>query len=107
MNFQALEVALELVKALVPLIAKVARHSKAEAAQLDDAGNSIVRNLSEGRRRLGKDRTYHWSVAAGSADEVYGSLRLSIAKGWLDTAESAYALNLDDRILAMTWRLTH
>ena len=107
MNFQALEVALELVKALVPLIAKVARHSKTEAAQLDDAGNSIVRNLAEGRRRLGKDRTFHYSVAAGSADEVYGSLRLSIAKGWLEVDESATAIELDDRILAMTWRLTH
>lgn len=107
MNFQALEVALELVEALNPLIAKIARHSKEEARQLDNAGNCIVRNLAEGRRRLGKDRTFHWSVAAGSADEVYGSLRLSIAKGWITADESRRALALDDRMLAMTWRLTH
>ena len=107
MNFQALEVALELVKALRPLVAKVARHSKKEAAQLEDAGNSIVRNLAEGRRRNGKDRVFIWTVASGSADEVRWSLRLSLAHGWLEADETVDALALVDRELAMTWRLTH
>ena len=57
-RFDALEVALELIKALKPLIAKVGRHSRKEAAQLEDA----------------------------------------------DVLD---AMALDDRVLAMTWRLTH
>ena len=107
MAFQALEVALELVTALRPLVAKVGRYSKKEAAQLEDAGNSIVRNLAEGRRRNGKDRMFIWTVAGGSADEVRWSLHLSVANGWLDPEDPVDALALDDRILAMTWRLTH
>ena len=106
-RFEALEVALELIKALKPLIAKVGRYSRKEAAQLEDAANSIVRSLAEGRRRNGKDRSYLWTVAAGSADEVRWSLRLSLAHGWLEDADVLDAMALDDRVLAMTWRLTH
>jgi four helix bundle protein len=107
MNFQALEVALELIKALRPLIDKIGRRSKKEAEQLENAGNSIVRNLAEGRRRNGKDRAFLWTVAGGSADEVRWTLRLALAHGWLQLEDVTNAMALDDRILAMTWRLTH
>jgi four helix bundle protein len=107
MNFQALEIALQLIKALRPVIDKLGRSSKREAEQMQDAANSIARNLAEGRRRQGKDRRYHWDVAAGSADEVRTSMRISLASGWLDDADVTDAMALDDRVLAMTWRLTH
>ena len=107
MHFQALEVALELISALRPVIDKVGRSSKKEAEQMQDAANSIARNLAEGRRRRGKDRRYHWDVAAGSADEVMTSMRISLANGWLDREDVARAIALDDRVLAMAWRLTH
>jgi four helix bundle protein len=107
MDFQALEVALALITTLRPVIDKVARHSKKEADQMQDAANSIARNLAEGRRRRGKDRRYHWDVAAGSADEVRTSMRISLANRWLESEDVADAMTLDDRVLAMCWRLTH
>ena len=107
MNFQALQIALELIKALRPVIDKVGRSSKKEAEQMQDAANSIARNLAEGRRRRGKDRRYHWDVAAGSADEVRTSMLIGLANGWVTEQDVADAMALDDRILAMTWRLTH
>jgi len=107
MNFQALRIALELIKALRPVIDKVGRSSKKEAEQMQDAANSIARNLAEGRRRRGKDRRYHWDVAAGSADEVMTSMRISLANGWLEDADVTDTMALDDRVLAMIWRLTH
>jgi four helix bundle protein len=107
MNFQALQIALELITALRPVIDKVARHSKKEAEQMQDAANSIARNLAEGRRRRGRDRRYHWDVAAGSADEVMTSMRISLANGWLEQDDVTDAMALDDRILAITWRLCH
>lgn len=58
MHFQALEIAIELITALRPVIDKVGRSSKREAEQMQDAANSIARNLAEGRRRSGKDRRY-------------------------------------------------
>ncbi|MBI5160954.1 MAG: four helix bundle protein [Micrococcales bacterium] len=107
MNFQALQIALELIRALRPVIDKVGRSSKREAEQMQDAANSVARNLAEGRRRRGKDRRYLWDVAAGSADEVRTSMLICLANGWLDEADVKGAMALDDRVLAIAWRLTH
>ena len=106
-RFDALEVSLDLIRALRPVIAKARRGSRSEAEQLQDAANSIARNLAEGRRRLGRDRQHHWSIASGSADEVRNSMRISLANGWVDDEDVAEAMVLVDRVLAMTWRLTH
>ncbi|MCP3958490.1 MAG: hypothetical protein GY719_11610 [bacterium] len=63
-------------------------------------------DLGEGRRRAGKDRTYLWRVAGGSADEA--RVGLLIAEAWTYVAhdEIAEALELLDRLLAITWTLT-
>jgi hypothetical protein len=53
------------------------------------------------------DRRHHWRVAAGSANEVYTTLRVAVAWGKLQQSEVDEALRLLDRVLAMTWRLTH
>ena len=106
-KFDALRVALELIRALRPVIAKVRRSSRKEADQLQDAANSIARNLGEGSGRLGRDRRYSWSVAGGSAREVNSSLLICVAAGWIDDADLVDVAPLVDRELAMTWRLTH
>jgi hypothetical protein len=53
------------------------------------------------------DRRHHWRIAAGSADEVYTTLQVAVAWGKLQQSEVDEALRLLDRVLAMTWRLTH
>ncbi|MGE0712844.1 MAG: four helix bundle protein [Planctomycetota bacterium] len=106
-NFEAYSRALELNTALRPLVAKLHRSDRREAAQLKEAAKSVVRNLAEGNRRLGRDRRHLFSVAAGSADEVRAGLHTSLAWGELHEQETKPALELVDRVLAITYRLIH
>jgi four helix bundle protein len=106
-RFDALEVALELIRALRPVIAKIRRHSREDADQIHRASTSIARNLGEGSRRLGRDRVQYWSVAAGSAQEVKDALRTCLAAGFIDAADLREVWPLVDRECAMTWKMTH
>ena len=107
MPFQAFDVSLEMIRQLRQPLAALTQRDPSLAHQLKRAAASVPLNLSEGRRRLGRDRLHLWRVAAGSADEVVASLRVAEAFGHLDAASIAPALGLCDRILAMLWRLTH
>jgi len=107
MNFDALEVSLQLIQALRAPVTKLQQHDRAETAQLTNAANSIAHNVSEGRRRVGKDRVHLFRIGAGSADEVRTALRVAIAWGWLEQDDVSEALALVDRVLAMLWKLTH
>ena len=105
-RFHVLEVSIELIHLLRPLRCKLARHSKSLATQLERAASSIAANVSEGRRRAGKDRLYHFRVAAGSADETRTHLLVAHAWGYLESAEINESIALIDRILAMLYRLS-
>lgn len=107
MSFHAFDVALELIRELRQPLAAIAERDPALASQLQRAAASVPLNLSEGRRRQGRDRLHLWRIAAGSADEVVASLRVAEAWGHVDPASVAPALALCDRVLAMLWRLTH
>ena len=106
MAFEAFEVAIQMVRALEGPLAALERRDPSLASQLRRAAASVPLNLSEGRRRTGKDRIHLWRVAAGSADEVVASLRVAEAFGYLTAAATAEALGFTDRVLAMLWRLT-
>ncbi len=107
MRFEAFELALQLIAALRPLIVKLARLDKDLARQLRRAASSIPLNLSEGSRRTGGDRLHSFRVAAGSAEEVLAVIKVAIAWQYLNTAETASALELLDREQAITYRLIH
>ena len=107
MSFEAYELAVELNRALAPLAVKLRRADRKDAEQLQSAAKSIARNLSEGSRRLGRDRLHHFSIAAGSAHEVKAILEIAVAWGHLSQEDLAPVWNLLDRELAITWRLTH
>ena len=107
MPFEALEVSLELVRSLRRPLRRLESRDPRLSRQLRDAASSVALNLAEGRRRAGKDRRHLWRIAAGSADEVRTSLRVAEAWGHLEAPELEEALELLDRLLAMTWRLTH
>ena len=68
---------------------------------------SVPLNLSEGRRRTGKDRLHHWRIALGSLDETTTSLRVAEALGYLNALSLKEPLALLDRLAAMIWRLLH
>ena len=107
MPFDAFEVSLQMVASLEEPLTVLERRDPSLAQQVRRAAASVSLNLSEGRRRTGKDRIHLWRVAAGSADEVVASLRVAKAFGYLGADASKRTLGLCDRVLAMLWRLTH
>ena len=69
MMFDAETVSLELVRALRAQLLLLDRSNPGHAENARRAASSIVHNVSEGRRRVGKDRLHQWRIAAGSAAE--------------------------------------
>ncbi len=106
MTWEVYEVALDIIRALRPIVEQIARRDRTLAQQIREAASSIPSNLREGRRRIGKDRFHLWRVAAGSADEVRAHLDVAAAWGDIDRVQSAAALELIDRELAMLSRMT-
>jgi four helix bundle protein len=105
--FDALEVSLDLVRSLRRPLERLRSRDRCLCDQVRRAASSVPMNLAEGRRRSGADRLHHWRIAAGSAEELRTALRVALAWGDLQPAEVAETLRLIDRVLAMTWRLTH
>jgi len=100
----AYDVALDLVRALRPVVAQLRRHSPEAADQVERAASSIVLNLAEGGRRHGRDPRRFFDMAHGSAGEIRGALDLAEAWGW--PIECAPARALLDRELGLLWGLT-
>ena len=106
-KFEAYEVALEMNRCLSKLVPKIRTKNPSLAVQIEKAGPSVPLNLREGRRRIGKDRMHLWRTAAGSADEIHACLDVAEAWDYLTSDEIQQTLALTDRVLAMTWRMTH
>lgn len=106
-KIEVLDVSLELIGELRPVVRKVQTHDAEEARQMISAASSVARNVSEGRERAGKDKAHLYRVAAGSAREVKAGLQIAQAWGWLEHVEAESALALCDRLGAMLYRLTH
>ena len=101
-NFHVLEVALELVRVVAPLVARMDPDLR---RQVRKALASVPANVGEGNRRVGRDRGYLFRVALGSADEVRVHLRTAEAFGYLGAGEIAAGVELADRVCAMLYRL--
>jgi four helix bundle protein len=97
----AYEVALDLVRALRPVVAQLRSYSPEAADQVERAASSIVLNLAEGGRRHGRDPRRFWDIAHGSAGEIRGALDLADAWGW--QVDGAHARVLLDRELGLLW----
>jgi four helix bundle protein len=63
--------------------------------------------LSEGSQRAGQDRLQLYRTGAGSAAEVKTQLEIAVAWGYVEAQRAEPALALADRVVAITWRLTH
>ncbi len=106
-QFEALEIAVRAVGCLRGPVETIGRKDRALEQQLRKALSSVPMNLGEGRRRSGRNRFHLYRVAAGSADEVCVALRISQAWGYVELEDVAEGVELLDRVLAMTWKLTH
>ena len=100
----AYTVALDLIRALRPVVAQLRQYSPDAADQIERAASSIVHNLAEGDRRSGRDPRRFFDIAHGSASEIRGALDVADAWGW--QVDSEQARKLLDRELALLWGLT-
>ena len=104
-TFDAYDRSLQLLRALGPAIQVLTRQDPDLLKQLRRAAQSVGQNIAEGNRRVGKDRRHLFRIALGSAAEVTTALEQALAHEYLAEAEVAEALELADRIRAMTYRL--
>jgi four helix bundle protein len=86
------DVILELIRDVAPLVDQIGRHDAALAKQLRDALNSAALNTAEGGDQRGARRTNHYAIALGSARESLVALRA--AQAW------RYISPLPDSIVA-------
>ena len=105
-DFQAFEIAIQMVASLKEPLAVIAQRDAELASQLRRAATSVPLNLAEGRRRVGKDRLHLFRIASGSSDEVTACLRVAAAFGYLPEASVAEALGFADRVRGIVWSLT-
>ena len=96
--------ALDLIRALRPVVVQLRTYSPEAADQVERAASSVVYNLAEGSRRSGRDPRRFFAMAHGSAGEIRGALDLAEAWGW--PIESERARELLDRELALLWGLS-
>ena len=106
-NFIAHSKAVDAAEIAISVVLKVPTPLKSLANQVIRSASSVPANLAEGAGRAGKDRTYHWRVAYGSAKEFDTHLRLLIGAEAVDATRAEQALDLFDEVRAMTWRLLH
>ena len=105
--FIALQVSIEVVRALRPVLERLKRHDKSLADQLQRSMTGVALNLAEGAQRRGKDQTHLYRVAAGSAAEARIAVELGAALGHLDGIDVVAAGALLDRQAAVLHRLLH
>ena len=106
-SFHAFNLSLILIRSLVPLVGRIEQHDRGLGKQLRTAATSVALNLGEGRKRVGRDRTHLWRIAAGSAEEVRVALHVAAAWGHVNDTDIEPALDTLDPLLAICWRLTH
>ncbi len=107
MRFEVLEVSIDSIRALRQPLERIRTRDRSLFEQIRDAASSVPLNIAEGRQRIGRDRSQHYRVATGSADEARAGLRVALMWGYVSSGEVAESLQLLDRVVAMLWRLTH
>jgi four helix bundle protein len=106
-HLHAFDVSIELIRRLREPLARIQAGDGDLASQIRRAASSVPLNLAEGQRRAGRDRLHLFRVAAGSAAEVRAALVVAQAWGYVAEGDIAEGLALVDRLVAMTWRMTH
>src|SRR5439155_12162276 len=68
-GFDALDVSVDFVENVAPLIERIHSLDRSLADQARRAAQSLVLNLAEGRKRRGRDRSQCFRVASGGGEE--------------------------------------
>ena len=107
MKLQVVDVALEAVRALRPVLLRIRREDPALFRQVRDALNSMVRNLSEGEYSDPGTRKARFHTACGSTNEARGGVRAAQAWGYVSAPMCEPGLRQLDRVVATLWKLLH
>ena len=105
-TFEAYDRSLQLLRAVLPALKALTSHDPELAKQLRRAAQSVGQNIAEGNRRTGKDRRHLFRIALGSAAEVTSQLEQGVMLEYFEPSLVAEALELADRVRAMTYRLS-
>jgi four helix bundle protein len=100
-----LQVAIEAIATLRPVVATIRRCDRDLGEQIRRAASSIALNVAEGNRNEGGLRLSRFSTAAGSNAEVRAALQVAIAWGYVLASDVRDAEQLLDRVAAMLHRL--
>ena len=106
MSLDAYHRSIDLLRTLAPVITSLLSIDPPLADQLRRAAQSVSLNIAEADRRTLRDRRNRFRIALGSAAEVAACLDVSVALGYVDEPRVAPALELVDRVRAMTFRLS-
>ncbi|MGE3675418.1 MAG: four helix bundle protein [Polyangiaceae bacterium] len=107
MKLEVLNVALEALSQLRPIVARIKRHDRGLAKQITDAANSAVLNIGEGAHNDLGTRRSRFQTAAGSASEVRVGVLAAVRWGHVSQAQAEAALVSYDRVLGMLYKLVH
>ena len=105
MTFDVYDRSLSLIRSLVPLLELLASTDPKLADQVRRAAQNVALNCQEANRRHGKDRRNRFRWCLAEAAEVTGGLEIAVAFGYLSHAQCTEALELADRVRAMSYRL--
>ena len=107
MKLDVLNLALEAIELLRPIVVRIKKHDRTLARQVTDAANSSVLNIGEGALSDPGTRRSRYQSAAGSANEVRVGILAAMRWGYVSDAGSAQVLSHYDRVVAMLYKLTH
>jgi four helix bundle protein len=103
--FHVLEVAIEAIETLRPIVTRIRRCDRDLGEQLQRALSSIALNAGEGNRSEGGHRLARFATAAGSNAEARAALRVAVAWRYVLASDIQPGEALLDRIAAMLHRL--
>jgi four helix bundle protein len=104
-RFLVLELAIEAIEVLRPVVARIRRCDPDLGEQLRSSLSSVALNAAEGNSSQGGHRFARFSTAAASNSESRTNLRLAVAWGYIPADEIVAGDELLDRVAAMLHRL--
>jgi len=100
-RFIALDLSLDAIRVLRPLVGFIRRTDRELEDQLRRALTSISLNLAEGNRSHGRNRIARFSTAAGSCSEARAALSVAVAWGYVGGSDVEAGERMLDRLAGM------
>jgi four helix bundle protein len=107
MTLIAMQVALEMIAAIRPVLLVIRQKSPQLADQLERAATSAALNVAEGAKSQGRNEAARYHFASGSAAETRAALAIAEAWGYISSGQRAPAEAKLDHLAALLWGLTH